>query len=89
MKSFIPPESKIKEDTISVRLDCQIIEELKLYSQYLESSQNYVICQILRKAFRKDRDFTDWRAKQNSADSVAPRTRKAQPGRTNAEIATA
>jgi hypothetical protein len=42
MKSFIPRESKVKEDTISVRLDCQVIEELKFYSQYLESSQNYV-----------------------------------------------
>jgi hypothetical protein len=89
MNSFIPRESKVKEDTISVRLDCQVIEELKLYSLYLESSQNYVICQVLRKAFRKDKDFTAWRATQIAGNGAAPRTRRPQLTRPSAETATA
>jgi len=87
MRSFIPRQLKVKEDTIAIRLECEVIDDLKLYSEYLESSQNYVVCQVLRKAFRKDRDFASWRAQRGSIDGTFPvknkkaRTKPVQPKR--------
>ncbi len=84
MKSFIPRQQKIKEEAITIRLDCEVIDDLKLYAEYLESSQNYVVCQVLRKAFRKDKDFAAWRTQRDSADEFAAskpsRTRGKEPG---------
>src|SRR5579884_1714921 len=83
MKSFIPRQQKIKEEAITIRLDCEVIDDLKLYAEYLESSQNYVVCQVLRKAFRKDKDFAAWRTERDSADEIAAskpsRTRSKEP----------
>ena len=47
-------------------LTCKVPEEtatlLKLYAEFLDSTQEYVVVETLRLAFRKDKEFHGWLA---------------------------
>ena len=67
MQSFIKPKKKQDDEKIEVRIDADVLECLRAYAQFLESPQGYVVNEILRKAFRKDRAFAEWRKTTGAA----------------------
>ena len=67
MQTFIKPKRKQEEEKIEIRIDADVLESLRAYAQFLDSPQGYVVSEILRKAFRKDRAFAEW---SKSAGSV-------------------
>jgi hypothetical protein len=61
MRTFIQPQKKHTEEKIEVRVDANIAGMLKEYAEFLESPPGYVVTEILRKAFRKDKAFAQWK----------------------------
>src|SRR5689334_999015 len=61
MRTFIQPQKKQTEEKIEVRVDANIAGLLKEYAEFLESPPGYVVTEILRKAFRKDKAFAHWK----------------------------
>jgi hypothetical protein len=67
MQTFIKPKKKQDEEKIEIRIDADVLESLRAYAQFLDSPQGYVVSEILRKAFRKDRAFAEWRTRATPA----------------------
>jgi hypothetical protein len=71
---FIPRQ--VKPPT-RVAITCKVPEAvatlLKLYAEFLDSSQEYVVAETLRVAFHRDREFQTWLA------SAHPERRMAEP----------
>jgi hypothetical protein len=72
MRTFIQPQKKQNEEKIEVKLDLDVIHTLRDYSEFLDSPQGYIVTEILRKAFRKDRAFLSWRGQRDSQSRPAP-----------------
>ena len=68
MQTFIKPKKKQEEEKIEIRIDADVLDSLRAYSLFLDSPQGYVVSEILRKAFRKDRAFAEWRKKTVAAE---------------------
>ena len=66
MRTFIQPQKKQNEEKIEVKLDLDVIHTLRDYCEFLDSPQGYIVTEILRKAFRKDRAFITWRGQRDS-----------------------
>ena len=75
MRTFIQPQRKQNEEKIEVRLDASVVQMLREYSEFLESPQGYIVTEVLRKAFRKDKAFATWRNSRRgeSKPDAAPR----------------
>ena len=71
MRTCIQPLKKSTEDEIKVRVDRDVARGLKDYCEFLQSPQSYVVTEVLRKALRKDKAFTDWLSRRGAAESVA------------------
>jgi hypothetical protein len=63
MDSYIPKQIKPNRDRIEVKLERELIEQLERYCRYLESDREYVIAQLLSIAFKKDKGFAAWLAR--------------------------
>jgi hypothetical protein len=61
MRTFIQPQKKQNDEKIEVRLDAEVVHTLREYAEFLESPQGYIVTEVLRKAFRKDKAFVNWR----------------------------
>ncbi len=66
MRTFIQPQKKQNEEKIEVKLDLDVIHTLRHYCEFLDSPQGYIVTEILRKAFRKDRAFLTWRGQRDT-----------------------
>jgi hypothetical protein len=88
---FIPRQVK---PPARLPITCKVPEEtatlLKRYAEFLDSTQEYVIDQILHLAFRRDREFQVWLGttypKTHTAERDSP-TRPADPPRPTQAIA--
>lgn len=60
MSPYITKQVKPIRERVEAKLDRELIRELELYSEYLESDRDYVIAQALAVAFRKDKGFREW-----------------------------
>jgi hypothetical protein len=85
---FIPRQ--VKPPT-RIALTCKVPEAtailLKHYAEFLDSTQEYVIVETLRLAFRRDKEFQTWLATthpQTRAADREPQTRTADPPRPTA-----
>ncbi len=78
MQTFIKPKKKQDEERLDIRIDADVLDSLRAYSQFLDSPQGYVVSEILRKAFRKDRAFMEWSKK---TEAVEPDTSDANNAR--------
>ncbi len=58
--TFIPRQLKVERDMLTIRLERDVHETLQQYTEFLESSRDYVIGETLRVAFAKDREFQQW-----------------------------
>jgi hypothetical protein len=82
MQTFIKPKKKQDEEKIEIRIDTDVLDSLRAYAQFLDSPQGYVVSEILRKAFRKDRAFAAWRKTATPAasnDNVAVAVKRSRP----------
>ena|SRR5579872_5613310 len=84
--SFIPRQ--VKPPT-RIALTCKVPEAvaalLKHYAEFLDSTQEHVVVETLRLAFRRDKEFQAWLAATHPETRVAtrePPTRPADPSRT-------
>jgi hypothetical protein len=80
VRTFIPPLKKQVEEKIEIRVDASVAGMLRDYAEFLDSPQGYVVTEVLRRVFRKDKAFVQWRATRESAP-VPTRARriKARP----------
>ena len=56
---------------VSLKLEADVFASLKAYATFLESSQEYVITQLLRLAFQKDKEFQQWLTEHGPSASAA------------------
>jgi hypothetical protein len=88
---FIPRQVK---PPARLALTCKVPEEtatlLRRYAEFLDSTQEYVIVETLRLAFRRDKEFQVWLAATHPETQTAerePPTRPADPPRPTQPIA--
>jgi hypothetical protein len=58
--SLIQPQPRIERQTVTIRLEAPTVRALKLYAEYIQSSQEWVVSEGLRLAFTKDDGFQQW-----------------------------
>jgi hypothetical protein len=82
---FIPRQVK---PPARIALTCKVPEAtatlLKHYAEFLDSTQEYVVVETLRLAFRRDKEFHAWLAASHPETRAAdrePPTRPADPPR--------
>ena len=75
--SYIPRQVKLNRERIEAKLDRELVEQLALYCEYLDSDRDYVVSQALEIAFRKDKGFTEW-IKTHPAKALAEEPEKAR-----------
>lgn len=52
-------EKKVRE-AVTVKLDKVTVEQLRLYSEFIDSTQEYVVNEALVLTFRRDKEFQEW-----------------------------
>lgn len=57
---LIQSQPKRSREAVTVKLDTANIEQLKLYAEFIDSTQEYVVNEALALTFRKDKDFLEW-----------------------------
>jgi hypothetical protein len=66
--AYIPRQPKSPDRVaITCRLPADIAKFLKEYAEFLESSQEHVVSETLRVAFRRDKEFQAWLTSKNAA----------------------
>ena len=68
---LIQTERKKCRESVTIKLDRSVIEQLKLYSEFIDSTQEHVANEALRLTFRKDKDFQKWAEKRGGSHAVA------------------
>ena len=82
MRTYIQPLKKLTEDEIKVRVDHEVARGLRDYCEFLQSPQSYVVTEVLRKALRKDKAFTAWLSRRDSAGTSPEVPTKPRKGQT-------
>lgn len=58
---WIRPEHKETRERVSLKLDARVLRQLEEYAGFVDSAQSYVVTEILRDVFQRDKDFQTWR----------------------------
>ena len=64
---LIPSQPKRNREALTVKLDKTTIDELKLYAEFIDSTQEHVVNEALRLTFKKDKEFEEWREGRKGA----------------------
>jgi hypothetical protein len=65
---FIPRQAKPPaRQAINCRVPIETARLLKRYAEFLDSTQEYVVHEILQVAFRRDKEFQTWLATLDAA----------------------
>jgi hypothetical protein len=67
--SVIQPQPRIERQAMTIKLEVPLIRALKLYAEYIHSSQEWVVNEGLRLTFTKDDGFQQW-LRTHHADAV-------------------
>ena len=90
MRTFIQPQKRPVDEKIEIRIETGIAATLRDYAEFLDSPPGYVVTEILRKAFRKDRAFAEWKSNRDAvAPSIAARGKAARKRTVEEPVATA
>ena len=79
-----PPQQR-KNVTLQVRIDEDLRGRLVEYTDFLGSSESYVVSEALRLIFEKDREFKEWRnersvvARERDESAPPPQTDEIAP----------
>lgn len=57
---LIQTQLKRNRETVTVKLDKSVIDQLKLYAEFIDSTQEHVVNEALALTFRKDKEFLEW-----------------------------
>jgi len=65
-------QSQIKRvrEAVTVKLDKPVVEQLKLYAEFIDSTQEHVVNESLAMTFRRDKEFQDWAEKRNGKAAI-------------------
>ena len=66
---LIASQPKRIREAVTVKLDKPVIEQLKLYAAFIDSTQEHVVNEALALTFRRDKDLQDWIEKQGVSTS--------------------
>jgi hypothetical protein len=58
--SYMPKQVKPSRERVEAKLERDLIRQMELYCEYLDSDRDYVISQALEIAFQKDKGFAEW-----------------------------
>jgi hypothetical protein len=58
--SVIQPQPRIERQPMTIKLEAPLIRALKLYAEYIHSSQEWVVNESLRLTFTTDGGFQEW-----------------------------
>lgn len=64
---LIHAQLKRSREAVTVKLDKTIIDELKLYAEFIDSTQEHVVNEALGLTFKKDKDFQEWKDSRKAA----------------------
>jgi hypothetical protein len=68
-----PPAAPDK-DTLALRVDRELHDQLRAYAEFLGSTKEYIVASALRRVFRHDKDFIAWQhARDNETAAMVPR----------------
>jgi uncharacterized protein (DUF4415 family) len=62
--ALIQAQIKKVREAVTVKLDKSVVDQLKLYATFIDSTQEHVVNEALALTFRKDKDFLDWLEKR-------------------------
>ncbi len=64
---LIQKEVKIERESVPFRLPKELAAKIALYANFIESSRDYVVSEILQYVIGRDREFAAW-CKQHETD---------------------
>jgi hypothetical protein len=68
-----PPAAPDK-DTLALRVDRELHDQLRAYAEFLGSTKEYIVASALRRVFRHDKDFIAWQLARDNG--TAPTVRR-------------
>ena len=54
------PRKPPKNETLEIRVEEQVRSKLAKYSEFIDSSESYVVSEALNLVFKKDNEFKSW-----------------------------
>ena len=57
---LIQSQMKKSREAVTVKLDKTVIDQLKLYAEFIDSTQEHVVNEALALTFKKDKEFQGW-----------------------------
>lgn len=60
------PPKPPKNETLQIRVEEEVRSKLGKHAEFIDSSESYVVCEAVKLVFRKDDDFKNWLADQNT-----------------------
>lgn len=61
-----PPSKQPKTTTLQVRLEDNVRRNLDKYAEFLDANSSYVVSEVLKLLYRKDKEFQAWLAGQHT-----------------------
>jgi hypothetical protein len=69
--SLIPPQRRVEREGFAVKLEVPVLDALKHYCEYINSTQEHTVNEALRLLFRTDQGFIAWR-QEHYPDARSP-----------------
>jgi len=60
------PSKQPKTTMLQVRLEAEVRLNLDKYAEFLDANPSYVVSEVLKLLYRKDKDFQSWLAGQHT-----------------------
>lgn len=65
------PPAAADKDTLALRVDRSLHDQLRAYAEFLGSTKEYIVTSALRRVFRHDKDFIAWQSARHRDDASA------------------
>ncbi|MGE3957447.1 MAG: hypothetical protein AB7H96_12070 [Vicinamibacterales bacterium] len=66
------PPATPDRDTLALRIDRDLHEQLRAYAEFLNTTKEYIVSSALRRVFRHDKDFIVWRQRRDAPTTSVP-----------------
>jgi predicted transcriptional regulator len=73
---LIQSQVKKNREAVTVKLDKVVIDQLRLYAEFIDSTQEHVVNEALALTFRRDKDFQDWMSERKEESIALPERSK-------------
>jgi predicted transcriptional regulator len=57
---LIQSQTKKSREAVTVKLEKAVVDNLKLYAEFIDSTQEHVVNEALALTFKKDKEFQQW-----------------------------